>query len=108
MCSKPIAGSDDAASDHACISQLVFTADASFHDFLNLNAFKAVNSALIGASPRQHNINLPHKVPWSILTGDHKDPQYTYEQVLHIRIVIHDDRRLSYEREIPAFNTRKL
>ena len=57
---------------------------------------------------RLYDPDLPTLILWSILTGDHKDPQYTYEQVLHVGVVIHDDCCLSYEREVPASSTHRL
>jgi hypothetical protein len=41
----------------------------------------------------------------SVFAGDYKDPQDAYEKVLHIRIVIHDDGGLPYERKVPVHST---
>ena len=38
----------------------------------------------------------------SVLAGDDKDAQYSYEKVLDVRVVVHDDGRLAYERQVSA------
>ena len=44
---------------------------------------------------------MPPPLP-SILAGDYKDSQDSYQKIFHIWIIIHDDGGLAYQREVPA------